>query len=91
LRKSVPSPSHDAKPNTSVSVVMNTDEASAGSTFIARSASGISVPAVAATNMLMIIAAHRMRRARGPLPRPDDERADDAAGHAVADARPALP
>jgi hypothetical protein len=36
---------------------MNTDDASAGSIFIARNASGISVPAVAATNMLMIIAA----------------------------------
>src|SRR5688572_31554881 len=39
------------------SVVMKIDDASAGSTFAARSPSGTSVPAVAATNMLMIIAA----------------------------------
>ena len=39
------SPSHDANPNTSVSVVMKTDEAIAGSTFMARSASGAVVPA----------------------------------------------
>src|SRR4051812_18838835 len=58
--KMVQRPSHDANPKTSVKVVMNTDEASAGSTFMARSASGISVPAVAATNMLMSIAAPRM-------------------------------
>ena len=60
LRNSVPRPRNDRKPNTSVNVVMKTDEASAGSTFSARSASGISVPAVAATNMLMTIARPRI-------------------------------
>ena len=40
----------------SVIVVMNTDDASAGSTLAARNPSGTSVPAAAATNMLMIIA-----------------------------------
>ena len=38
--KSVPSPSHDAKPKTSVSVVIKTKDASTGSTFIARSQIG---------------------------------------------------
>src|SRR5688572_12987497 len=64
----VASPRNDRKPKTSVSVVMNTDEASAGSTFAARSPSGTSVPAVAATNMLMIIAAHSTSPSTG-LPR----------------------
>src|SRR5439155_12116278 len=64
-KNTVPSPSHDANPNTSVSVVMKTEEASAGSTFIARSASGIRVPAVAATNMLITIAAQRIAPSHG--------------------------
>ena len=45
----VPRPRNDRKPKTSVSVVMNTDDASAGSTFSARNDKGMSVPAVAAT------------------------------------------
>ena len=80
-------PSHEANPNTSVSVVMNTDEASAGSTFIARSASGISVPAVAATNMLMTIAAQRISPSQtSPFQIQTTTPADQAAGDAVAEA-----
>ena len=66
---------------------MNTDEASAGSTLAARSPSGTSVPAVAATNMLMTIAVpsttpeHRVA-ARGP----GDQRRHQPERHAVADA-----
>ena len=50
------SPRNDANPTTSVNVVMNTDEPSAGSTLSAFKPSGTSVPAVAATNRLMSIA-----------------------------------
>ena len=49
-------PRNEAKPTTSVNVVMNTDEASAGSTFRAFRPSGTRVPAVAATNMLQTMA-----------------------------------
>src|SRR4030095_304751 len=59
LAKTVARPRNEKKPNISVIVVMKTDEANAGSTLAARSPSGTSVPAVAATNMLMIIAMPR--------------------------------
>ena len=71
---------------------MNTDEASAGSIFIAFSPSGTSVPAVAATNML-----HDHRHAehqpqhRVALGRPGDAGRDDAQRDAVAEADRALP
>ena len=91
-RKSVLRPSHEANPNTSVSVVMKTDEASAGSIFIARSASGMSVPAVAATNMLMIIAAQRIEpEPEIALPGPDDQQPDHAAARRRCRGRRRLP
>src|SRR5688572_18729730 len=65
LMKTVASPRKEKKPKTSVSVVMNTDDARAGSTLAARSPSGMSVPAVAATNMLMIIAAAMITPSHG--------------------------
>ena len=71
----------------SVIVVMNTDDASAGSTLAARSPSGTSVPAAAATNMLITIARPSTSPSVGlPRTHPDDRRRRRAQHHTVSDA-----
>ena len=69
----------------SVSGVMKAEEASAGSTLSARSPSGTRVPAVAATNMFMIMAsAQDQPEPRVALHRPGRQRGHHAETEAVA-------
>ena len=53
------------KPDTSVAVVTKTEDASAGSTLSQRRVSGISVPTIAATTMVPIMASASARPIRG--------------------------
>jgi hypothetical protein len=61
---SVANPRNEANPQTSVNVVMNTAEASAGSIFSALRPSGMSVPTRPATNRFMTMANARIMPSR---------------------------